>query len=210
MPLSKSKPTRKLRVNTAGGQMRENLPFLLICGTSHTGKSTLAGELGKALGCNVFSTDRMGRHPGRPWQSAPPHVTEFYEKLSDTAIYTFLLHHHENMWPGIDRFIKDQTQPFILEGSALRPEYLGEFLKHAVCLYGTSRFLRARIHAQSDYTQRTKSLQQVIDKFVERSLQDNAHIHAEAAKLDITTIDVQDAAALADLRDYFVRHGNAK
>lgn len=134
----------------------------------------------------------------------------FYEKLSDSAIYTFLLHHHENMWPGIDRFIKDQTQPFILKGSALRPEYLGAFQKHAVCLYSTSGLLRARVHTQSGYTQRTKSGQQVIDKFVERSPQDNANIHAEAAKLDITITDVQDVAALADLRDNFVRNGNAK
>lgn len=173
--------------------MPNDPPFLLICGTSHVGKSTLAASLGSALGWPVFSTDKMARHPGRPWENTKPHVLEFYAQLSDQTIYTLLRHHHQNMWPGIDHFIKDRLrdgQSFILEGSALRPETLGRRAANTVCLVADADFLRQRIKARSKYDEHTPELRNAIDKFIKRSLQDNAAHHAEAGANNIPCIDV--------------------
>lgn len=41
-------------------------PILLIGGTSHTGKSTLAAAWAEAHGARVVHTDLLKRHPGRP------------------------------------------------------------------------------------------------------------------------------------------------
>lgn len=54
---------------------------ILIGGASHTGKSTLAQALASHLGWNYRSTDKLARHPGRPWVSAygkaiPEHVVK--------------------------------------------------------------------------------------------------------------------------------------
>ena len=60
--------------------------ILLIGGASHVGKSTLAHSLASHLDCNYYSTDKLARHPGRPWQSEPKdipqHVAEHYQLRS--------------------------------------------------------------------------------------------------------------------------------
>ena len=54
-------------------------------------------------------------------------MAEFYSLLSDETIFQFLLQHHQNMWPAIRRLVCGlcaEKIPFVLEGSALRPEYV--------------------------------------------------------------------------------------
>lgn len=51
--------------------MRPTLSTILIAGTSHVGKSTLAGLLSERLRCEAISTDSLARHPGRPWPGIP-------------------------------------------------------------------------------------------------------------------------------------------
>lgn len=48
--------------------------ILLIGGSSHVGKSTVAQSLASHLGWNYRSTDKLARHPGRPWQAKPKKV----------------------------------------------------------------------------------------------------------------------------------------
>ena len=60
-----------------------NQPWvLLIGGTSHTGKTTLAQSLAQQLDRDCISTDSLARHPGRPWKisdkEVPSHVVDHY------------------------------------------------------------------------------------------------------------------------------------
>ncbi|MEL6681133.1 MAG: hypothetical protein AAFQ09_00630 [Pseudomonadota bacterium] len=168
---------------------------LLIAGTSHTGKSTLATDIGSALGWRVASTDKMGRHPGRPWENAPAHVLEFYQKMSKTAVHAFLLHHHQNLRPTIARFVSDMHQeqmPFVLEGAALRPEYLFEFGSSAVCLVASDAWLRNRIEQNAAYDAQSPDLQVAIDAFTARSLSENALFATAAKSAGITTLNAED------------------
>lgn len=67
---------------------------LLIAGTPHYCKSTLARRVGAALQWPVTSTDELARHPGRPWPRPPELVRKYYENLSDETIDHFLRWHH--------------------------------------------------------------------------------------------------------------------
>ncbi|UJW86753.1 hypothetical protein [Devosia sp. SL43] len=175
---------------------------LLIGGSSHCGKSTLAQRLGEALSWRVNSTDSLGRHPGRPWLGVPPQVEEFYESLTDDTIYWFLRVHHTNFWPLLTRTIAEEKAVhggFVLEGSALRPENLAtlddpELL--AVCLYAEPEFLADRIRAESNYAQRDARQQRLIDKFITRSLRDNRELYETAMAHGIEAIDVAGASGL--------------
>ncbi|WP_026784372.1 hypothetical protein [Pleomorphomonas koreensis] len=171
---------------------------LLLIGTSHVGKSTCASSVGSALGWPVVSTDALGRHPGRPWTGVPDAVLEFYHRLSDDAVHWFLKVHHENMRPLIGARItalREAGRGFVLEGAALRPEYLagwpfGDAL--AVCLRVETDVLRARIRQGSGYARQGEPMRLAIDKFTERSLRENDALAEAAVRLDVPVIDVTD------------------
>ena len=77
---------------------------VLIGGTSHTGKSTVSRALAERFGWICRPTDKMARHPGRPWQTAPAqvpaHVANHYRTLPvDKLIADVLRHYTDNVWP---------------------------------------------------------------------------------------------------------------
>lgn len=181
---------------------------LLLIGTSHVGKSTCAARVGAALDWSVVSTDALGRHPGRPWTGIPDAVLEFYLRMSDDAVHWFLKVHHENMRPVIAARIavlNAAERGFVLEGAALRPEYLagwpvGNAL--AVCLRVETTALRARIRDGSDYLRRDETMRLAIDRFVERSLRENDALAEAAARVGVPVADVTAAADADRLADH--------
>jgi hypothetical protein len=91
--------------------MQPDVRVLLIGGTSHTGKSTLAGSLAERLAADVLATDYLAHHPGRPW-SAPAerssYVIAHYRDLSVPQLMQSALAHHErflNRAIAFDRWI---------------------------------------------------------------------------------------------------------
>lgn len=107
------------------------LRVILIGGSSHVGKTTLAQHLGSELGWSHISTDSLARHPGRPWrktpETVPEDVAEHYLSLSEEELVADVLRHYRSMWPDIEtmvrsRVIDPSTERLMLEGSALWPE----------------------------------------------------------------------------------------
>ncbi len=190
----------------AEGLIVDRIPALLVSGASHTGKSTFAGSIGEACGWSVLSTDRIARHPGRPWPQVATHVAEFYSRLSDETIFQFLLQHHQNMWPAIRRLVCGlgaEKIPFVLEGSALRPEYvagLAGAVTEVVHLYSEGEFLADRILRNSHYVELEPSQKHLVDKFVDRSLRDNELGLMAARGHGIQCIDVQDETTVERIR----------
>jgi shikimate kinase len=175
---------------------------LLIGGSSHCGKSTLAHRVSEALGWRMVSTDKLGRHPGRPWPSIPAPVEEFYDRLTDETIYWFLRVHHTNFWPLLAQTIEYERAAgggFVLEGSALRPENvatLDDTGLVTVYLFADPDFLGERMRRESDYAQRDAKQQYRIDKFITRSLRDSAELHQAAEAQGFLCIDVADVDGL--------------
>lgn len=183
-------------------QPRSETKGLLIGGSSHCGKSTLAQRIGDALGWRVHSTDKLGRHPGRPWPSIPAPVEEFYDRLTDESIYWFLRVHHTNFWPLLVHTIAKEKAAgggFLLEGSALRPESVATLDDPdlvAVYLHAEPDFLRERIYRESGYANLDEYRRGLIDRFVTRSLRDNEELRDAAEAHAFRLIDVADAAGL--------------
>jgi len=76
----------------------------LLGGTSYTGKSTTARALADRLGWDCVSTDRLGRHPGRPWADdgpVPDHVLRHYRTLPVDELTAGQLRHYERLWPAV-------------------------------------------------------------------------------------------------------------
>ncbi|SER96595.1 hypothetical protein [Rhizobium sp. NFR03] len=178
---------------------------IFIAGSSHMGKSSLAKRLGKNTGWRVISTDDLGRHPGRPWPDVKPQVAEFYTSLSVETLHWFLKVHHENMWPRLLQIIEWQEtveEPFIMEGTALRPEYLSTLdtaRYRTVFLYAPDAVLRRRVEDASDRRNATTQQQKIVDRFIERSILDNQNLEAGFTALGLTSTNTEDAATVDTL-----------
>jgi 2-phosphoglycerate kinase len=183
---------------------------ILIAGTSNVGKSTFATAIARLLGRELISTDDLARHPGRPWPTVRPQVAEFYSELSDDTIHWFLKVHHENLWPRIEQIIESRRQlskPFILEGSALRPEYMARIkagVVRPVLLHGDNEFLRIRLIEGSRLQHVDQASAAVIRKFIERSLRENSEFVKTARELNIQCIDVAVPGAFDTLMQEFL------
>lgn len=186
------------------------LEAILISGTSHVGKSTLAERLAGRLGWAGLSTDGLGRHPGRPWLGVPSQVLEFYERLTPETIHWFLKVHHENMWRQVRPMIEAERaagRPFVLEGAALRPAYIAPLLSDevfGVLLHAPDGFLTERMRSAAAYETRGPAERLSIDAFIDRSLRENAALLAEARDTGLRVVDASDAQAVADLFDELV------
>lgn len=190
--------------------MSSPLQAILISGTSHVGKSTLAGKLAGRLGWDALSTDKLGRHPGRPWTGVPAPVAEFYERLMPETIHWFLKVHHENMWRQVGPMIEAERaagRRFVLEGAALRPEYIAPLLSEetvGVLLHAEDAFLLARMRSASGYDAREPAERVIIDAFIDRSLRENAALLESARQVGLMVVDAADEWAVADLADELV------
>ena len=111
LPPGRTKPgSSRSSVGISEAITNPNAKVLLIGGSSHVGKSTLAESLATLLGWTHVSTDRLARHPGRPWASpprrVPDDVAEHYLKLSvDELIEDVLRHYEVNVWPKVEAII---------------------------------------------------------------------------------------------------------
>lgn len=183
---------------------------LLITGTSHVGKTTLATLLAEKVGYETYHTDKLGRHPGRPWPKMRNFIEDYYSSLQASTVFKLLLIHHQNMWPNIQSLIESKAfrEGAILEGSALRPEYIhsqiGPTLK-GVCLTADELFISNRIRKSCKYETLSVAHQKVVDGFVERSLLDDREQVLRAKELGIRCLKVDEPGILEDFEVDFLR-----
>ncbi|GAA3757291.1 hypothetical protein GCM10023082_60260 [Streptomyces tremellae] len=168
--------------------------MVLIGGTSHTGKSTVARAVADRLGFDRLSTDALARHPGRPWptpeREVPPHVGEHYRTLTGDQLITSVLGHYRRLWPRIEELVTARalapadTAGLVLEGSALWPAEVARLtVPHtaAVWLTAGEDVLAARVHATSGRDRLPPAGRALVDTFLARTLR------YQAVMLDIVT-----------------------
>ena len=83
--LTHTNPEDPIILAPAMTEIRSDLRVILIGGSSHVGKSTLSRSLADKLGWRLISTDKMARHPGRPWRSAPERLPDHVAEHSWTV-----------------------------------------------------------------------------------------------------------------------------
>ena len=185
------------------------MKVILIGGSSHVGKSTIATSLAAKLGWTHVSTDSLARHPGRPWKSAPDKVpddvAEHYLCLSVDELIADVIHHYRvNVWPKVESIIASHsdntsTNGVVLEGSALWPEFASnlDFDKiGAVWLTTSDEVFRQRIRAESRYCSKSARERRMIDKFLERTIAYNALMVETVNRHTFTLLEVQRSDAM--------------
>jgi 2-phosphoglycerate kinase len=182
--------------------MDEALRVILVGGTSHLGKTTAAQAIASMLGWKVASTDKLARHPGRPWQRppfvVPPHVSDHYRNLVHDELIASVLAHYRSMLPTIETLVrshaKDATaQHLVLEGSAILPEQARVLTTRniaAVWLTGNDRLIQSRIYYESRYDTAGEWSRLMIDKFLERSRRFNRIIEEGVRQFRLPRVEV--------------------
>ena len=177
-----------------------DLRVILIGGSSHVGKSTLADSLAAKLGWNQISTDKLARHPGRPWQpepqQVPDHVAEHYLSLSVHELIEDVLHHYKvNVWPQVEAIVTatdTSKERIIVEGSALWPEFVATLdvaNLAAIWLTASDAVFEQRIRAASQYRTKSQRERIMVDKFLARSLLYNAQMTDAIRQHGLVSVD---------------------
>lgn len=159
----------------------QDVRVVLIGGTSHTGKSTVARAVAERLGFACRSTDTLARHPGRPWRTVewepPPHVAEHYATLDVDELIRSVSDHYARLWPRIEELVVDGARGdgpgLVLEGSALWPARVAGLMTvpgtRAVWLTADETVLRERMRASAHYPELSDQERHLVDKFLARA-----------------------------------------
>jgi 2-phosphoglycerate kinase len=176
---------------------------ILIGGTSHAGKSSLAAELAARLAYEALSTDQLARHPGRPWRQGdapiPPHVALHYGTLTPEALIVSVSEHYGRMWPMVRELIErravDPDVPgLVLEGSALLPERVAELRRDdvaALWLAADEPLIEARMRRESRFEAANPAERALIEAFLERTRRFQRRTMESVARLGLPRLDVR-------------------
>jgi shikimate kinase len=180
--------------------------IVLIGGTSHAGKSTMAETLAAQLSWRCLSTDSLAKHPGRPWRDAPnvlpPHVVEHYRDLPLSELMQSVLHHYDSMWVAhILPLIRNESG-LVMEGSALLPGRIAPILSddvQAVWLVASDSVIERRIKSESGYPSRDADSRFLIDKFAARAVAFNHFIASEVHRLNLRKVYIDSDSEIDDV-----------
>ena len=198
------------------------LRVILIGGSSHVGKSTLAQSLGSILGWSYISTDSLARHSGRPWRKKPEtvseHVAQHYLSLSVEDLFVDVLRHYRSMWPDIETMVTSHatdpsTERLILEGSALWPESVATLDLDkiaAIWLTAGTELFETRIHNESRFEEAAGRGKKMIQKFLERTQLYNERMMDAVNRLGLVSMDVEAISSLEELSDKYLELINCK
>ena len=184
---------------------------LLIGGTSHVGKSTLAQALADQLGGDHVSTDSLARHPGRPWATShgpfPEHVATHYLSLSIDELTTEYLRHYQRLWPRVEEIVATRAadaraRPLILEGSGVLPHRVAALKTPdtaAVWLTASTGVLRERMYSASRFAGLAAEEKVIVEKFLGRTERYDRLTLSAVSSLGFTSIDASEAPSTAEL-----------
>lgn len=177
-------------------------------GSSHVGKSTLAQYLAAKLNWNYRSTDKLARHPGKPWIQAnkkiiPEHVVEHYKNLSTEALFLDVISYYEkNILPQVENIVGSEEY-IILEGSALYPGLVKNLVNEkgvkAMWLTASEQLFRNRIYQESNFDNVGEDEKCLIEKFLQRTLLYNQRMIEKVENLGFIYIDVESTSTLDEL-----------
>ena len=173
----------------------------------------MADSLAAKLRWTQISTDKLARHPGRPWkpepQPVPDHVAEHYLSLSVRELIEDVLHHYRvNVWPQVETIVTatatdTSKERIIVEGSALWPEFVATLDVAnlvAIWLTASDAVFEQRIRAASEYRTKSQRERMMVDKFLARSLLYNAQMMDAIRQHGLVSMDVN-AASVDELTE---------
>jgi 2-phosphoglycerate kinase len=188
----------------------KDVRVILVGGTSHAGKSSVAHLLAARPGWTSESTDRLGRHPGRPWRDegeVPPHVREHFLTLDDAALLESVIAHYRNMLPSIVALVRkhvdDPGAPrLVLEGSGIWPDTIAPLLSSEVAglwLTIPDALLTARMFCESRHAERDAEGQRLIERFRDRAVNFNRAMMERVEALGLQSLEVREGRTVEEV-----------
>jgi 2-phosphoglycerate kinase len=183
----------------------------LIGGTSHVGKSTFAESLARKLLWQHMSTDRLSRHPGRPWRTegrAPTEVETYFRTHSTEVLVDDVLQHYgRHVWPIASAIVRTRlSNPYddclVLEGSAIWPQFVADARFHrtmSAWFTAPDGLITERVHMSCRYDEQPPPIRAAVDGFLSRSLAFNERMLRAATPLRVRVVDVGDPEAIDGL-----------
>jgi 2-phosphoglycerate kinase len=192
---------------------------ILIGGTSHAGKTTLAHEVAARLGWDCVSTDYLKRHPGRPWkappETVPARVVEHYRDLDVDELIASVVAHYTSLWPRIEEMIRERVagssaSGLVIEGSAILPALAGGARGPAVTavwITAATELMETRIRTGSGYASADPASRALIDKFIARTVRFDALVREDVRRLGLPLVRVDEEPAGGGPIQTLVRSG---
>ena len=174
----------------------------LVGGTSHVGKSTVAALLARMIDGEVHSTDRIARHPGRPWRgtadtAVPDHVRDYYSRPDPQVLLTEVLAHYEaNVVPHVVKLVEQRVRgegrSVVIEGSALWPGFVSGLMGlpsvRGAWLTLSGDAIEERVFAESRYTRMPEAEKRLIESFLARTRAYATRMEMEARRLGLPIV----------------------
>ncbi|MEA2007792.1 MAG: 2-phosphoglycerate kinase [Chloroflexota bacterium] len=194
-------------------KVKDNVRVILIGGSSHSGKSTVARTMANKIGWSFLSTDRLARHPGRPWRKnpkdIPKHVVEHYSTLSVYELFEDVLSHYRRVWSNVKAIISLYANDpsygqLIIEGSAIWPEFVADHNApntRSIWLTAENDQFQERIYRESNFEQVSDVEKCLIEKFLKRTQLFNEKMMAVINQRNLMSIEVNDGFFPDDVSD---------
>ena len=171
---------------------------VLIGGTSHVGKTTVGERMAEALDAELFSTDYVARHPGRPWREdgseVPAHVIEHFTRLTLEDLKDEVLAHYQRVWKQVEAKLAESNRVLAIEGSSVLPALCKPLLSPEVYgfwLVGDEEVIRTRILGPTSSLALPAEQRQAIDMFAARAIRFNEYVRDEASRLGLRTLQAE-------------------
>lgn len=154
------------------------------------------------MGGKLISTDKLAKHPGRPWKKdpndIPPHVRQHYTSLSVEGMIQDVLLHYRNVWSMVELIIQDflkeeRKKTLIIEGSALWPTFVNDLkVKDTLAVWLTAKkeVFRTRMYDSSQFERLAPPEQFLVNQFLARGLRFDELMMREIRRLGLTYIEV--------------------
>ncbi len=190
----------------------KDVRVILVGGTSHAGKSSVARVLAARPGWTSESTDRLGRHPGRPWRDVgevPPHVREHFLTLDDAALLESVITHYTNMFPAIEALARKHAdhsaEPrLVLEGSGVWPDTIAPLLSEQIAgiwLTIPDALLTKRMFHESRHAERDAEGRRLIERFRDRAINFNRAMMARVQALGLRSLEVREGMTAEEMAE---------
>jgi len=183
---------------------------ILIGGAPLTGKTTVAIRLATRLGFACMSTDDISAalraittsetHPDLHPMGGQDYRT-YYVRTSPKKLIHDADFQLQATWPAVAAVIREHATwrvPAVIEGWALRPEWVAEMELPEVAsiwLLADDETIRQRLLADADFLRWASNKEKLIEHFVARSIWYNRLIAESAARIRMPTITIPPTAS---------------
>ena len=182
------------------------------------GKTTVARIIAGRLNYDCISTDDIGAaiasvtdrdsHPAFHYMEHDDY-REYYVTSSRDELIRDINNQHEALWPALRTLFRNHSTwstDTVVEGWALRPEYVSRLSGDIAGLFLLSdeALIEERTRS-SDFSQGASDKEEMIRRYLDRSLWYNAHLRDQVERLGLRAISITSKMPPQEIADEIFR-----